>query len=554
MAPIRIEIDTDKTPQKSTKKELREKPKPFLSDETALFLIALLRRQRVLPDFITIPKKMKSDVLNRPDSNLSNEKSPPQKTSEEIQEELAAVIREKISPILWSVLFHTCVLILLALLFFPKVKNDSFDILSRIDLRQKNAVDLQIGLNSPDNDPPVIVETENPPVENPVAAPPVIEVTPDGPLLTSKEMSDKPPGLSILQRDEAGRAKSLGPNGGSGETDQSVLAGLRWLVRVQMRDGSWRLSGPFTNGSTRKLDNPAAATALALLAFQGYDVKPNSKEAELSEFAKSVKNGWDWLLLQQDLESGSFFRESSAPNDHRFYTHGLCTIAVCEILAMTKDEKYRVPAEKAVAYCLKHQSVEGGWKYSADRWNSGSDLSVTGWIVLALKTAEMAGIAVSPDVYDKITAFLDSVQNDGGSRYLYQKKRGETPRISMTAEGLFCRLLLGWKKENLALKRGIALLVEPTNLPSFTDYTQRNVYSWYYATQILRHCGGVEWEIWNEIIRTELPKNQETKGTAAGSWNPISPTEDEWGKDFGRLYTTCLSILILEVYYRHDIQ
>jgi hypothetical protein len=77
---------------------------------------------------------------------------------------------------------------------------------------------------------------------------------------------------------------------------------------------------------------------------------------------------------------------------------------------------------------------------------------------------------------------------------------------------------------------------------------QKNVYYWYYATQVCHHMDGDDWDRWNRVLRLEIPNSQEKTGPEAGSW---SPTGDRWGQQAGRLYQTCLSIYMLEVYYRH---
>jgi hypothetical protein len=59
---------------------------------------------------------------------------------------------------------------------------------------------------------------------------------------------------------------------------------------------------------------------------------------------------------------------------------------------------------------------------------------------------------------------------------------------------------------------------------------------------------GDAWAKWNGVMRTALPASQVKSGPEAGSWNSQS---DEWGFLYGRLYTTCLSTYMLEVYYRH---
>jgi hypothetical protein len=97
---------------------------------------------------------------------------------------------------------------------------------------------------------------------------------------------------------------------------------------------------------------------------------------------------------------------------------------------------------------------------------------------------------------------------------------------------------------------GVKLIAD--NPPSFREYYQRDVYYWFFATQTLFHYGGDEWQTWTEAMREELVKHQEKFDTEKGSWNPQSPVRDAWGVQYGRLYTTCMSLYILEVYYRHQ--
>ena len=54
------------------------------------------------------------------------------------------------------------------------------------------------------------------------------------------------------------------------------------------------------------------------------------------------------------------------------------------------------------------------------------------------------------------------------------------------------------------------------------------------------------------VLGVMLISLQVTDGTCAnGSWDPNFPVADLWGQRAGRLYTTSLSILTLEVYYRY---
>jgi hypothetical protein len=71
-------------------------------------------------------------------------------------------------------------------------------------------------------------------------------------------------------------------------------------------------------------------------------------------------------------------------------------------------------------------------------------------------------------------------------------------------------------------------------------------YFYYYGTLSMHQMGGRYWRAWNEKIKTMLPENQRTEPPAlAGSWDP-----DTAVLNGGRLFSTAMSILTLETYYR----
>ncbi len=80
----------------------------------------------------------------------------------------------------------------------------------------------------------------------------------------------------------------------------------------------------------------------------------------------------------------------------------------------------------------------------------------------------------------------------------------------------------------------------------------RNIYYWYYATQLLHNMKNKDWERWNVKVRDGLVTMQiKEESCAKGSWDPEFPLQDRWGIRAGRLFTTSLSVLTLEVYYRY---
>ncbi len=429
-----------------------------------------------------------------------------------------------------SSMLHVLVIILLSVFTLPSLSEDEklFIEVTYADEEQLAGEEL---LELPTLDIPIaepIVLQQLPEVSDPLAAMPILDPSIQGAVAPS-EVQAPAIGMALTGREKGMRNALVGKYGGTAATESSVEGGLAWLARNQQRDGSWSLQGPYPDGSP--VENPAAATAMALLAFQGAG---NTHLA--GDYQKQVASGWKALLKLQKAD-GDFYN-GDVPNQH-LYTHGQATIAVCELYGMTKDQAFRDPAARAVAFALASQSREGGWRYYP---GEGSDTSVTGWYVMALQSALMAGLEVPEENLSRIGKYLDSVQLEDGSRYVYQPLQQTTP--TMTAEGLLCRQYLGWERDDPRLLAGVEyVLSNPVNPKENHD-----VYYWYYGAQFTHHMEGDVWDRWNNTMRTALPALQVTAGKERGSWEP---KPDRWSHLGGRLYTTCFSIYSLEVYYRH---
>ncbi|MGH7137889.1 MAG: prenyltransferase/squalene oxidase repeat-containing protein, partial [Pirellulales bacterium] len=276
-------------------------------------------------------------------------------------------------------------------------------------------------------------------VEDPFAADPFDPTTMLDENRTSPEL--QAPSISPLAgREEGTKQMLLGKYGGNPESETAVALGLAWLAKNQKKDGSWSLKGPYLDG-VRSRDVPESATAMALLAFQGAGNTP-----EKGKYKKQVAEGIKALLKKQSSD-GNFFQAQSAANNW-FYAHGQCTIALCELYGMTKDPALKRPAELAVKFCIESQDPDpelgGGWKYLP---RSASDTSVTGWIMMALQSARMAGLEVPSPVLQRVSDYLDKASPDG-SRYRYECNESSPLTQAMTAEGLLCRQYLGWKRDD----------------------------------------------------------------------------------------------------------
>lgn len=574
-------IDTGedkKTSGRSGLKSVRKNPIELLPESWAAAIVVWIKQRRnpiaILMSRLPAGKRWRkrkpekavagNAELARNNQNASSGATAGEPIKKNAHEELRELLWSFLPPWLLSFGVHLLLLILLSLLLFRPPSDASIHL--TIEIAQwippeSKVVEEPLLLlgGTPDADPDKIDDMDKQAeqsVEDPLSAPPVaVPVQEIGPVVATDTVPDallSP--LSFRGRNPGDRDAYLAAGGGGPGTETAVVRGLDWLLKVQRPAGNWSLAGPYADGiesASYRKDNTIAATAMALLALQGYGITPHLKDIRFKKYIDATTKGWKWLLLRQ-MDSGSFFRDGDGTYEHRFYTQGLCTIAICELYGMSGVEDYREPAERAVAYCLENQSVSGGWKYHPAPQSPAADVSVTGWIVLALQSARAAGLDVPQENLDRISAFLDTTANEDGSRYRYMHAPGEKFTRSMTAEALTCRILLGWRQDDKRLRAGLDWITEERNLIRFDEPKNRDVYYWYYATQALHHFGGEHWAAWNEAMRTELPRYQEMTGRDAGSWSPRRPVSDEWGIAYGRLYTTCFSLYLLESYYRHE--
>jgi len=261
--------------------------------------------------------------------------------------------------------------------------------------------------------------------------------------------------------------------------------------------------------------------------------------------ADNVKRAEQWLLKQQQ-PSGVF-----STNGRQGYNHAIDGLALAEAFGMGQNPEIGKAAQKAVDYSIKeHQCPYSGWRYGA---KEAPDTSVTGWFVMQLKSSKIAGLKVDGAGFQGATTWLDKVTGkDGGAGY-----QDASHDSCMTAVGMVCRQFMGTPNNDPLLVGGANILVKA--LPEWKDgrdhARERGFYYWYYGTLAMFQMGGDSWTKWNEKLKPVLVGNQ-CKGPMPlgtgpedkdGSWDPESWI-DPYG---GRVMTTALGALTLEVYYRY---
>lgn len=343
-------------------------------------------------------------------------------------------------------------------------------------------------------------------------------------------------------------------NGGSKETELAVQEALRWLGSEQSEDGRWNPrkynAGTETNvyghnrsGAGYYSDN--GITGLVVLSFLG------AGHTHLDgPHQKTVQKALEYLIRTQN-DDGSMY--GNAGLFARTYCHAMAMLAITEAYALTGDHRIKPFVEKAQQYTVSIQNqTTGGWRY---RPGDDGDMSQFGWQVMALASAEQAGIPIPDRTRELMAKFLASYSK-GKFGGISSYRPAEGPSRTMTAEALLCKRLLNLNVPEKASDEGVAFVLEETPSESRVE----NLYYWYYATLAMHHEKSVgqndgsnrhsdSWNRWNRSLSKKLLSLQEKRSTNAGSF----PETSLWSSYGGRFYSTAMATLSLEAYYRYQL-
>ncbi|MEE9391043.1 MAG: prenyltransferase/squalene oxidase repeat-containing protein [Planctomycetota bacterium] len=346
---------------------------------------------------------------------------------------------------------------------------------------------------------------------------------------------------------------------GRGKRGQAVVdRGLEWLSLHQSKDGSWDCDEFAKNGDPAKgalCDGKGGplydvgVSGLALLAFLGA-----GETHKAGDYRATVRKGLSWLKEQQDSE-GCFGPRTV---NNFTYNHAIGALAMCEAYAITKAPLFKRAAEKGIEFIVACQNPYKAWRYGEA--DGDNDTSVTGWMVMALKSGKAGGLAVDPKGFEWALSFIEDMTDEENGRTGYNSPGGlpvrEKGKIeefpsseseSLTAVAMLVRVFAGQNpEEHPMVKLGSDLLLE--KLPLWDESRGSiDMYYWYYGTLAMFQVGGSAWTEWNKKMEEAVIETQRDDGNFSGSWNPIGA----WGENGGRVYATALQTLCLEVYYRY---
>ncbi len=482
---------------------------------------------------------------------LSNQASPDTSFREEVAESL-----QRAPWLFVSILTHLCAVLIFLLM--PTTKT----------LKQS----VQVAMVAPEED--VVFEEFTPPEEIPTDED--IECDFD---LTTKAIHEvesnqdsllDTPSEVVATLTSTAWSKPLGLGGGGGglsgsglrkrgktphKTEITIARGLSWLAAHQDEDGKWDADSFMkhdTNGTPCDgAGNPVhdvGVTGLALLAFLG-----DGNTLRQGQYQDNVKQAVWWLRSQQQ-DNGLF--GTSATNDF-IYDHAIAALAMVEAFGLSNSKIIKKNAQAGIHYLEAHRNPYGVWRYQPR--SSDADSSITGWAVMAYKSAREFGIDVNQQALNHTLTWFDQATDTSG-RCGYSEKGGLSSRLAgnhaarfppskgeaMTAVSLMSRFMIGQDPDEEPRMVAAADLVLAR--PPIWDEKTGTIdhYYWYYATYALYQIGGRHWRQWSKALTPAVVKSQRTDGSFDGSWDPAGV----WGEDGGRVYSTATLVLTLEAYYR----
>lgn len=310
--------------------------------------------------------------------------------------------------------------------------------------------------------------------------------------------------------------------------DDAVDRGLEYLAKEQNTDGSW---------TTSRLGKDPAVTSLCVMAFLSAGHVPGE-----GPYGKVIEEGIKFVLSQQQRNG---LIAAQLQGQREMYQHGISTIMLAEAVGMLPDRTaargLREKLELAVGVILKAQVRDnddrGGWRYTIR--SQDSDISVTGWQVMALRAAKNVGCDVPAEPIEQAIGYIKRCHDPYSGGYRYQRSGMVT--VPCTGTSVLALELTGKEHHRSpeALKAGSYLLKNPLD-----PRKQHFFYGIYYTSQAMFQLGDNYWIVYRKQLHDLLLRQIPPK--SFGYWQG-------WGWDdaeVGPKYCTAMAILALTVEYR----
>jgi hypothetical protein len=331
--------------------------------------------------------------------------------------------------------------------------------------------------------------------------------------------------------------------------DAAVSRALQWLAREQQADGSF---------PTIELGQPGV-TSLCVMAFVAHGNLPGE-----GAYGKQIESATDFVLSCQK-ENGlvtlvgpdgatitrAVSHEMGVP---AAYNHAISSLTMSELYGMSGPERaarIQTVVSRSIRASLEMQKWpkdmaedEGGWRYIDDFDHHDSDLSITGWNLMFLRSARNAGFDVPKPAIDSAVAYVRRTYNPQVGAFGYQADPGDERSRGMAGAGILALAHAGYHNSEEANRSAQWLSNYPfDNYNEIVPFTQswshdRYHYGLFNCCQAMYQLGGRHWEqFFPRVVRTLLENQQPD-----GSWPAESHFNDG---QFGNAYTTALVVMAL---------
>lgn len=325
-------------------------------------------------------------------------------------------------------------------------------------------------------------------------------------------------------RGNAGDRDRLVAKYGHKELEARIDRALAWLASVQLPDGSWSVVKKPDAAGARSHEYSAGLTGLAVLAFAG-----NGHHHKKSDtYAAVVGRGLKFILSRQGKD-GSFGTGRS-----EMYGHAICTFSLAEVYGVSRDPQLRKPIGAALEYLEKTQRASGGWDYGGSDPGDITDISVTGWAALAIKTCAELGLVDSIALPRKLANIYTSALRQDQT-VMYRTNDPGSKSVTMNTVMAVVMLSMGRRgHEKFARVHRHALTVMPSD---------RTYYGWYYGSQVAFHTAPAEWQrwfggLWGEVVAGQTPEG-------------CFRAHDHHSQAAGLVYSTSMMLLAMETIFRY---